>query len=78
MTAITIDSKTGTQLAGQGELVEIRDESGQILGHFVPALDEDVRRYAEPNISEEELRRREAAGGGRPLADILADLEKKA
>lgn len=37
-----------------------------------------ARPRTEPQVSEAELRRRQAEGGGRPTAEILADLEKMA
>ncbi len=46
----------------------------QDLGHFVPLPQTPSR---EPKISEEELQRRLQAGGGRSLAAILSDLEKR-
>jgi hypothetical protein len=44
-----------------------------VLGHFVPR-----DRRKEPQISEEEIQRRLKQGGGRSLAEIMADLEKRA
>lgn len=54
--------------------VEIVDESGHALGHFFPSGSESL--LLEPQVSEAELDRREAAGGGRPLSEILASLQK--
>ncbi len=42
-----------------------------------PLQERFVRRRTEPQISEEELARREAVGGGRTLAEITADLRKQ-
>ncbi len=74
MSPITVDPVVSLQLREARQPLEIRDPAGQILGHFVP-LPTSSR---EPKISEEELQRREQAGGGRSLAAILADLEKRA
>jgi hypothetical protein len=71
---ITDESMVG-QLAATRTTMELRTPDGRLLGHFIPVLEDSARG---PNISEEELTRRERMGGGRPLKKILADLEKKA
>ena len=50
---------------------------GRVLGYFTPSEDKDERYILDPGISDEELERRFAEGGGRPLADILRDLEAR-
>jgi hypothetical protein len=72
MNRVIVDPVTKAKLASVRQKSELCDDSGHILGHFIP-LD---RR--EPQINTEELERRERAGGGRTLAEILADLEKQA
>jgi hypothetical protein len=51
---------------------ELIDDNGEVVGMFQPNLS----RYQglEPQVSEEELDRREQEGGGRTLAEILRDL----
>jgi hypothetical protein len=71
MNRIIVDSVTKAKLASVREKSELCDDSGYILGHFIPL---DPR---EPRITPEEIDRRQRAGGGRSLAEILADLEKK-
>jgi len=66
---------TESQLAAR---VEICDESGNVLGYFSPKGDRSLYEGIEVPISEEELDRREKEGGGRTLAEILADLENRA
>ena len=78
MTKLIVDSATGAKLAGARKPLELCDDSGHVLGHFIPAADESRFSPLDPQISEEELDRREREGGGRALADILADLEKRA
>ena len=73
MSRVTVNDDLQTKLAGLQQAVELYDASGRILGHFIPI----PASKREPQVSEEELRRRERQGGGRPLADILADLEKR-
>ena len=77
MTRITVDPKMGTQLRQQHEQVEVCDETGRVLGVFLPFVDTSLYEGADPEISAEEIRRRIAEGGGRPLVDILADLERR-
>ena len=72
MTQLTLDASALVILPKLTESVELLDESGKTLGHFHPAP-----RRLQPQVGDEELRRREQQGGGRPLADILADLEKR-
>ncbi len=77
MTRIVVDPVTLAKLEGVCQTVELCDAAGRVIGHFVPALDRSKHPDMEPRISTEELDRRLQAGGGRPLADILADLEKR-
>jgi hypothetical protein len=76
MSRVVVDPATGSQLRQAQQTLELVDPSGRLLGHFVPLT--IPSGALEPKISEEELRRREQQGGGRPLAAILADLEKTA
>jgi hypothetical protein len=78
MSLVIDDASVISQLGQAREPLEVRSRDGRLLGHFVPSLDASSDPALAPRISEEELQRRERAGGGRPLASILADLEKKA
>jgi hypothetical protein len=73
MSKVVLDAATLAKLCGGGQ-VQVYDEAGHVVGQFQP-IPESAR---DPKISEEELERRYRAGGGRPLADILADLERQA
>jgi hypothetical protein len=73
MSRIILDRDTVAKLLAEDGPVEVCDPSGAVVGRFAPQ-----NSSKEPRISEEELARREAAGGGRPLADIMADLRKRA
>ena len=78
MTKLTVDPATQNKLRTVAESVELCDDSGHTLGYFTPAT--DTMQYAglkSPN-STAELLRRAKQGGGRTLAEILNDLEKKA
>lgn len=76
MTQVTIDSATAAKLKDIHEKVELRDEAGRIVGHFVPGPPRDADGKIVIPISEEELDRRSNEKGGRPLADILEDLSR--
>jgi hypothetical protein len=72
---IVVDSKMSEKLRNTAETVLICDESGRILGQVI--RDDSVPESLDPGVSEEELDRRERAGGGRPLREILKDLESR-
>ncbi len=65
---------------GQSESeVELRDEQGELVGYFVPPPlhRELILAWSRSHVSEDDLEvaRREPAG--RPLADILKDLDQR-
>ncbi|MEX2315508.1 MAG: hypothetical protein WD669_00035 [Pirellulales bacterium] len=70
MNRIVVDESITSQLRSAVEPCAIFDASGNKLGYF-------TREYVgyECPYSEEELRQAESEGGGRPLKDILAELE---
>jgi hypothetical protein len=74
MSRITLDRDTLAKLMAEKGPVEVCDPSGVVVGRFAP----NGGHQKEPKISEEELARREVAGGGRTLAEIMADLRKRA
>jgi hypothetical protein len=78
MTKIVVDAVLRSKLQNLTQALELCDESGRVLGRFSPTLDLSQYEDLDPQISEEELRRREREGGGRTLAEIMADLEKRA
>jgi hypothetical protein len=75
MTKIVVDAAMRSKLRDLAEEMQFTDEAGRVLGNFTPW---PTGAQREPQISEEELDRRERAGGGRSLKEILADLEKQA
>jgi hypothetical protein len=78
MSSVVLDPKSLEQLRRAEELVEIRDEAGQLIGYFTPRIDRSLYESAEVPVSEDELRRRAQKGGGRTLDEILTDLERQA
>jgi hypothetical protein len=78
MTKVIVDPLTSAKLINVQGLLELCDESGKVLGRFIPAVDPSLYEMLDPGVSEEELDRREREGGGRSLREILADLENRA
>jgi hypothetical protein len=77
MTRLTVDNSMRAKLASSKEPLELCDEAGHVLGFFHPvALESDYENY-EPPITEEEIARLARQRGGRKLAEIMADLEKR-
>ena len=76
MTKVMLDKQTISKLSNLTEAIELCDESGKTLGHFLPEVDKEVYKRIQIPISEEELSRREKEGGGRTLDQILGDLER--
>jgi hypothetical protein len=77
MNKVVVDPATRDKLINAHQKLELCDDAGAVLGLFIPVENCSSHSGREPRISAEELDRRERAGGGRPLADILADLEKR-
>jgi hypothetical protein len=73
MIRIVVDEPIKSQFLRAGETCEIVDAAGNKLGKFTP---QSVG--IECPYSDEELRSAAAEGGGRPLDEILADLESQA
>jgi hypothetical protein len=72
MTQIRLDASLARQLQASTAPVELCDPDGTVVGHFTPMTKPQV----EVPFTEEEIRRSKQLPGGRPLADILAALEK--
>jgi hypothetical protein len=71
MTTITLDSATIRRMNDLKEELKICDESGRTLGRFLPE-----KKIFSP-YSDEELAIIEKEPGGRTLAEILKNLEKR-
>ena len=74
---ITVDDALRSRLHDFRLPLELCDESGKVLGYLMPAVDHSLYEGVDSPVSEEELDRRSQEGGGRPLADILRDLESQ-
>jgi hypothetical protein len=73
MTQVTLDADTLSKLHYLQQPLELHDEHGFLLGYFQPA---ESARPKSP-FSDEEIRERQKQRTGRPLADILRDLEQR-
>jgi hypothetical protein len=73
MTRILLDASLAGKLKASHAAVELCDPSGEVVGHFTP-----IRKLtiAIP-FSEDEIKKSKQKTGGRSLADILSDLEKR-
>jgi hypothetical protein len=77
MTRLILDATTATKLDAVGQMVELCDPSGRVLGRFIPAVNMSEWEPISPDVTEEELARRERAGEKRySTAEVLAHLEK--
>lgn len=78
MTKLTLDADLKSKLNGLDQPVEVCDESGRTVGHFLPAPLYDELFYTALSLetphSKEELRRRHQETHGRSLTEIWADL----
>jgi hypothetical protein len=72
MSALTLDAATSSLLRNQLSDVMLKDESGRVLGRFVPISD---KPYTPPPLSEEEIQRR-LQGPRYSTAEVFAMLEK--
>jgi hypothetical protein len=75
MNRITVYDPLKTQLDGLAEPVEVVDETGRRLGHFVPAL--ATMASDDCPYSQDELQRMRREEGGRPLGEVWKSLEAK-
>jgi hypothetical protein len=77
MSRLTVDSATLAKLQALSEPVEVCDQDGHVVGQFVPYPRPLSAASIELDIPEEELDRRAANFQGRPLADLVADWERR-
>jgi hypothetical protein len=79
MTRITISDAFAACVHDFTTSVELCDQSGLVVGTFVPALHEDREAYKEfkSPISDEEFQQRLAEPGGQSLAEIWKELDAR-
>ena len=76
MSLVFVDGELERTLHDADKPIQMCTSQGKVLGFFTPA--KSVPLDVDPGISGDEVRRRMADRTGRPLADILRDLEKRA
>jgi hypothetical protein len=76
MEQLFIDPAALGPLASLSHGVQVCDPGGRPLGWFIPASEEEEYVGYECPLTKEQLDEIAKAGGGRPLADILRDLER--
>lgn len=79
MSQIVVDADLRARLNGLTEQLTFRDESGRVLGHFVPLEEEEDELFIPPPedlcpYSPEELAQMRKETGGRPLREIWKSL----
>ncbi len=75
MTRIVVDVALQEKLTSSWETLELCDESGHVLGRFIPNIDWEAIERDRPQRTEEEMRLW-GQGPGLTIAEVLAHLEK--
>jgi hypothetical protein len=76
VTKIVVDASLRSILQAVNQPVELCDESGQVLGRFLPAADLSQYVPLEPQVSDEELEKRSRSKEKTyTTAEVLAYLE---
>jgi hypothetical protein len=76
MTRIVLDNILRSNLMDFARPLELCDETGRVVGMFVPAVDYAAVERARPPISDEELDRRNHSASF-TTAEVLSRLEKR-
>jgi hypothetical protein len=75
MTQILLDEALRTKLLNLAQPLELIDETGRVVGRVLPAVDLSQYEPWEPELDEEELRRREKSDKWYTTAQVLAHLK---
>lgn len=75
MTSLTVSSDALAALVNVSDVVEIRSDSGRLLGYFHPLQSLNVAHGVSP-FSEQALRQRQGQRTGKPISEVLADLSR--
>jgi hypothetical protein len=76
MSQIILDASLCSKLNSLTDPVDLCDPSGRVLGRFVPLIDMSEWEPVSPDVSEEELDRREQETESYTTAEVLAYLER--
>ena len=77
MVRVTISEGIQTALLTGSDPLELCDAGGRVVGHFIPATDPARYRRVSSPTPATELDRRSREEPGRPLGEILADLQDR-
>ena len=75
MTQIFLDANLASQLTKLGQAAELCDPSGRVVGKFLPRIDMSEWEPVSPDISEEELDRREQSTDWYNTEEVLEHLK---
>jgi hypothetical protein len=75
MSQLIVDAALSSKLGQQFQSVELCDPSGRVLGQFIPKVDLSEWEAVTPDISEEELARREKSTDWYTTEEVLAYLK---
>jgi hypothetical protein len=76
MSRIVVDAELRNRLLNLMEPLEFCDESGRVLGRFLPAGDPSEHPPSGPEVGDEELERRAKSDKWYTTDEVLAHLEK--
>ncbi len=79
MTPMILEPNLRSRFGQTDSEVELRDEQGQLVGYFVPPRlhRELILAWSRAHVSDDELERARREPAGRPLAEILTDLDQR-
>ncbi len=75
MTQITIDPETANKLRESVVEVDLCTPDGEVLGRFQPTTLQPTPHQLCPPVGDDEIRRRFREDSGRPLSQLLDELE---
>ena len=76
MSFFIVPDSLKAKLEGTDAPMQVCMSDGRVIGYFTPTKESKLN-FEPPVLPPGELDRREAAGVGRPLKDILRDLENR-
>jgi hypothetical protein len=76
MTRIVVDQALLSKLHNLTELLELCDESGQLLARVYPNVDLSQYEICEPQIDEQEMKRREQSSVWYSTSEVLEHLQE--
>jgi hypothetical protein len=79
MNRVIVDTMIRSRLDNLDSVMELCDESGAILGYFVPASDQKraLYKWVQESVTDEELHQAFKESGEYTLEEVLAGLKDK-